>query len=135
MAFRRRFLVAYAALGVALAASGVAAWKGSTLHRPKPLAPGAVLLVERFLGAVQQGDLVTACRLFDSYPACDPRVGLAPLKTYRVLPAEPAVDGVDVPATLNGEQALFTVASRPGGYRIDDIVADPAGFAQSQFGL
>jgi hypothetical protein len=135
MAFRRRFLLAYAVLGLAVAASGAAAWKASTMHRSKPLAPGAVLLVERFLGAIQQGDLVTACRLFDSYPACDPRVGLAPLKSYRVLPAEPAVDGVDVPATLNGEQALFTVQARPGGYRIDDIVADPAGFTQSQFGV
>ena len=130
---RRRFLVAYAVLGLALAGSGAAAWKATTLHRAKPLAPGAVILVEHFLGAVQQGDLITVCRLFSSYPACRPDIGFSPLKSYRVMPAEPTVDGVDVPATLNGQYVLFTISQSLGRYSIDDIVGDPAPAIPAQF--
>jgi hypothetical protein len=130
---RRRFLVAYAILAIATAAIGVGTWKASTLHRPHPVGPGAVRLVDSFLGAVQRGDLVTACRLFSSYPACDPQIGVFPLKTYRIGRAEVAVGGFDVPATLNGEYALFSVKGRLGNYRIDDIVADPAGPIQAEF--
>jgi hypothetical protein len=126
--FRTRFLAAYAVLALALTASAGATWKLASAHRPPPLAPGAVVLVKRFLGAVRQRDLVTACRLFSAFPACDPSVGLAPLTSYRVLPAQPAVDGVDVPATLNGQYALFSVAEHLGRYRIVDVVADPAAF-------
>lgn len=71
----------------------------------------------------------TACRLFSGLPACDPSVVPPPLRNYRVLPAEPAVDGVDVPATLNGEYALFSLTGRFGRYRIVDVVADPAAFS------
>ncbi len=128
MVQRPRFLAAYTLLATALAASSVATWKLSSAHRPGPLAPGAVVLVRNFLVAVQQGDLVTACRLFSAYPACDPSIVPPPLRTYEVEPAEPAVDGVDVPATLNGEYALFSVAGDAGRYRIVDIVADPSAY-------
>jgi hypothetical protein len=124
-----RFLPAYALLAVALVASGAATWRLASGHRPGPLAPGAVVLVERFLGAVQQGDLKTACRLFSAYPACDPTIVPPPLRSYEVQPAEAAVGGVDVPATLNGEYALFSVSKRLGRYWIVDIVADPAAFS------
>lgn len=128
MVQRRRFLAAYAALALLLAGSSTATWRLASHHRPGPLAPGAVALVQTFLESVQQGDLKTACRLFSSFPACDPSVRPPPLTSYRVQPAELAVDGVDVPATLNGEYALFTIAERLGHYRIVDIVADPAAF-------
>ena len=126
MVLRRRFVTAYAILALAVAGIGVATWQASSAHRPTPLAPEAVVLVESFLGAVQQGDLITACRLFSGYPACNPSLGTFPLKTYEVLSAQPAVDGVDVPARLNGQYALFSMQRQLGGYRIADIVADPA---------
>ncbi len=126
---RRRFLGAYAALAVVLAALGAATWRLAPGHRPGPLAPGAVVLVERFLAAVQSGDLRTACGLFSSFPACNPKVTSPPLRTYEVYAAEAAVDGVDVPATLNGQYALFSIVTRRGGYRIEDVIADPSSLA------
>jgi hypothetical protein len=130
MVFRARFLTAYAVLSVTFVASGAAAWKLEHEHRPAPLAPGAVAVVESFLSALQQGDLKTACRLFSGLPACDPSVVPPPLQKYTVLPAEPAVGGVDVPATLNGEYALFSMSRVGlGHYRIVDVIADPAAFS------
>ena len=134
MVLRRRFVTAYAILALVVAGVGVATWMATEQHRAAPVAPGAVVLVDTFLGAIQRGDLVTACRLFSSFPACDPSIGLFPLKSYRVLPAEETVDGFDVPATLNGEYALFSVqTARLGGYRIADIIADPAAAIPAQF--
>jgi hypothetical protein len=133
MVLRRRFVTAYAILALAVTGIGVATWMGTEQHRAAPVAPGAVVLVDNFLGAVQQGDLVTACRLFSSFPACDPSIGLFPLKTYRVLPAEETVGGFDVPATLNGEYAIFSIRAQLGRYRIDDIIADPAAAIPAQF--
>jgi hypothetical protein len=121
-----RFLAAYALLVVALAASVSATWKLASEGHPGPLAPGAVDLVERFLASVQQGDLKTACRLFSALPACDPAAYAPPLHTYEVFPAEAAIGGVDVPATLDGEYVLFSIETRPGGYRIADVIADPS---------
>jgi hypothetical protein len=129
MPFRARFVAAYAVLAIVLAGSAVAAWRLGQGHRPGPLAPGAVAVVESFLGALQQGDLTTACRLFSGLPACAPGFVPPPLREYEVLPAEPAVGGVDVPATLNGEHALFLLTERLGRYRIVDVVADPAAFS------
>jgi hypothetical protein len=126
---RPRFLAAYGLLAVALTASGVATWKLASQHRPGPLAPGAVDLVERFLASVQHGDLKTACGIFSALPACDRAAYAPPLRTYEVFPAEEAVGGVDVPATLDGEYVLFSVASRRGGYRIVDVIADPSAFS------
>src|SRR6266536_4195261 len=83
MVLRPRFLLAYGLLALALAASGTATWKLASAQRPGPLAPGAVVLVERFLGAVQQGDLKTACRLFSAFPACDPTITPPPLQEDR----------------------------------------------------
>lgn len=125
--FRRpRFLAAYALLGLALALSGAASWKLASDHRSGPLAPGAVDLVDRFLASVQEGDLKTACGLFSGFPACTPAAYAPPLRTYEVFPAEAAVGGVDVPATIDGEYVLFSIASRLGGYRIVDVIADPS---------
>jgi hypothetical protein len=88
---RPRFFAAYALLALALAASGVATWKLAAEHRPGPLAPGAVNLVEHFLASVQQGDLKTACRIFSALPACGPSAYAPPLLSYKVFPAEEAV--------------------------------------------
>ena len=129
MSRRPRFLAAYGLLALALAASGTATWKLAAEHRPGPLAPGAVDLVDHFLASVQHGDLKTACRLFSALPACDPTFVAAPLYSYEVEPAELAVGGVDVPATLNGEQVLFSLARRSHGYRIIDVIADPSAFS------
>jgi hypothetical protein len=128
---RSRFLTAYALLALALAASGTATWKLADTHRPGPLAPGAVDLVDRFLGAVQRGDLTTACSMFSALPACQPSGYAPPLKTYEVFPAEAAVDGVDVPATLDGQYVLFSIASQRSGYRIVDVIADPSAFSSA----
>jgi hypothetical protein len=125
---RSRFLAAYALLTLALTASGVATWKLAAEHRPGPLAPGAVDLVERFLASVQRGDLKTACGLFSALPACGPAAYAPPLRTYEVFPAEQAVGGVDVPATLDGEYVLFSIVPRRGGYRIVDVIAAPSAF-------
>ena len=129
MSRRPRFLAAYGLLALALAVSGAATWKLAAEHRPGPLAPGAVDLVNRFLGSVQQGDLKTACGLFSAFPACDPAAYVPPLSTYEVFPAEAAVEGVDVPATLDGQYVLFSIAARGAGYRIVDVIADPAAFS------
>jgi len=129
MVHRRRFLAAYVLLALGLAASSTATVSLASKHRPGPLAPGAVALVETFLSSIQQGDLTTACRLFSAFPACDPTVTPPPLQEFKVFPAELAVDGVDVPATLNNEYALFAVSEHVGRYRIVDIVADPALFS------
>ena len=132
---RKRFLSAYALLALVLAGSGAATWGLASRHRPAPLAPGAVALVTEFLEAVQQNDLRTACRLFSALPTCDPAISTAPLERYQVFAAELAVGGYDVPATLNGEPALFSIAERRGRYRIVDIVADPAAFDPAALGL
>jgi hypothetical protein len=127
---RSRFLAAYGLLALALALSGTATWKLSAEHRPGPLAPGAVHLVEHFLASVQEGDLKTACGLFSAFPACDRAAYAPPLRSYEVFPAEEAIDGVDVPATLDGEYVLFSIAAaRRGGYRIVDVIADPSAFS------
>jgi hypothetical protein len=123
------FLAAYGLLALALAASCAATWRLAAEHRPGPLAPGAVDLVDRFLGSVQQGDLKTACGLFSAFPACDPRGYAPPLRTYEVFPAEAAVDGVDVPATLDGQYVLFSIAATGTDYRIVDVIADPSAFS------
>jgi hypothetical protein len=123
---RPRFLAAYGSLALALALSGIATWSLAAEHRPRPLAPGAVDLVEHFLASVQHGDLKTACGLFSALPACDPGAYAPPLRTYEVFPAEEAIGGVDVPATLDGEYVLFSIAARRTGYRIVDVIADPS---------
>jgi len=129
VALRPRFLAAYVVLATALAASGAATWKLAGEHRPGPLAPGAVDLVDRFLASVQQGDLKTACRLFSALPACAPAAYVPPLLSYEVFPAEEAVGGVDVPATLDGQYVLFSITSRSGVYQIADVIADPSAFS------
>jgi hypothetical protein len=128
VAIRSRLLVAYGLLALALAASGAATWKLAVEHRPGPLAPGAVDLVDHFLGAVQRGDLKTACHIYSALPACNPKAYAPPLRSYEVFPAEAAVDGVDVPATLDGQYVLFSIVTRRGGYRIVDVIADPSAF-------
>ena len=74
--------------------------------------------------ALQSGHRETACRLFDLPSICasalTPRV-----QRFTVARAEATVDGYDVPATIDGEQALFQLTARPGGYRIVDVLADP----------
>ena len=50
-----------------------------------------------------------------------------------MLPAERTVDGFDVPATLNGEYAIFSIVARLGGYRLADIIANPAAAIPAQF--
>jgi hypothetical protein len=129
MVHRRRFVAAYVLLALGLAASSSATVSLASKHRPGPLAPGAVALVNTFLSSIQQGDLKTACRLFSAFPSCDPTVTPPSLQEFKVFPAELAVDGVDVPATLNSEYALFSVSEHVGRYRIVDIVADPAVFS------
>ena len=124
-----RFLAAYGLLALALGLSGAATWRLAAEHRPGPLAPGAVDLVDRFLASVQQGDLKTACRMFSALPACDPASYAPPLVSYTVFPAEEAVGGVDVPATLDGQYVLFSIVTRRGGYRIVDVIADPSAFS------
>ncbi len=54
------------------------------------------------------------------------------LAAYHVFAAEPAVDGYDVPATLNGEPAMFAISLQRGRYRIEDVVAAPAAFDAAQ---
>jgi hypothetical protein len=122
---RRRFLIGYALVFLVLAAEGVVAWR-VLADRPKPaLAPGAVALVKRFATAVQEGDLRTACRLFSALPSCSAGVAAPTLRTFHVYPAQAAVDGYDVPAVLDGQYALFSIADDRGVYRIVDVVADP----------
>jgi hypothetical protein len=129
MVHRRRFMAAYVVLALGLVASSMATVSLASKHRPGPLAPGAVALVNTFLSSIQNGDLKTACRLFSAFPACDPTVTPPSLQKFEVFPAELAVDGVDVPATLNTEYALFSISERVGRYRIVDVIADPALFS------
>jgi hypothetical protein len=132
MTLRHRFLAAYALLAVLLAGIAVATWRVASMHQPRPLAPGAVQLVERFLGALQAGDLTTACRLFSAFPSCEPGAAPRRLNHYDVMSAQPAVGGVDVPATIDGDYALFSIGLHLGRYRIVDVVADPAPFTPAE---
>jgi len=36
---------------------------------------------------------------------------------------------VDVPATLDGQYVLFSIAARGAVYRIIDVIADPSAFS------
>jgi hypothetical protein len=46
------------------------------------------------------------------------------VQKFTVSPAEPTVDGVQVPAKIDNEDALFLLSAGRRGYRIVDVVAD-----------
>lgn len=119
---RVRFGAAYALLALLLlGAMAATAWAVS-LQRPRPLAPGAVAVVNRFLSAVHAGDKSTACRFFSALPACSSALGVSAHR-YQIYPAQPGVGGVDVPVKIDGEEGLIQLAPFGHTYRIVDIVA------------
>jgi hypothetical protein len=92
-------------------------------HPPKPLAPQAVALVRRYLETLQAGDRAAACRIVDLPSLCTSTQPLV-VERFSVSPAQPTVDGVQVPATIDDEDALFMLSAGRRGYRIVDVVAD-----------
>jgi hypothetical protein len=113
-------------LGVAaLALAGALAPAAGAREAKKAYAPQAVALVRRYLGALQRGDVRTACRLFSVPSVCgagaDAHVG-----RFTLSPARPTVDGVEVEALIDSEDALFELVASHGRYRIVDVVVDPA---------
>jgi hypothetical protein len=96
-------------------------------HRAaRPLAPQAVALVRRYLETLQAGNRAAACRIV-SLPSLCPSGSPLSVQHFTVSAAQPTVDGVEVPATIDDEDALFLLTpGRRGVYRIVDVVADPA---------
>jgi hypothetical protein len=131
----RRLRPAHAALVAVAAVSGFGTWglfRPARAPRPspvpvrsaQPIAPGAARVVTSYLQALQSGNRETACRLFYLQSVCSSKRVL--VGQFTVRPAEVVVDGFQVAVTVNGQNALFELAGRPGRYRIVDIVADPA---------
>jgi hypothetical protein len=123
-ALRIRFRLIYLLLGVVLLSTAYATVRGFRYRPSKPVAPQAVALVRRYLQALQQGDRSRACRIFPAPSVCAARA--APqLERFTVSSAEPTVDGVQVPATIDSQPAVFQLAGGPINYRIVDVIADP----------
>ena len=132
----RRLRLAHAALVAVAAVSGFGIWglfRPAGAPRPspaparaaQPIAPGAARVVTSYLQALQSGNRETACRLFDLPSIC--ASALAPrIQEFTVARAEATVDGYDVRVVIDGETAVFQLAAQPGGYRIVDVLADPA---------
>ena len=111
-------------LGVAaLALAGALAPPAGARDMKKDYAPQAAALVRRYLGALQHGDVQTACRIFSVSSVCaagaNPRV-----ERFTLSPARPTVDGVEVEATIDAQDALFQLVASHGRYRIVDVVVD-----------
>jgi hypothetical protein len=111
-------------LGVAaLALAGALAPPAAARDVKKDYAPQAVALVRRYLGALQRGDVRTACRIFSVPSVCavgaDVRV-----EHFTLSPARPTVDGVEVEATIDSQDALFQLVASHGRYWIVDVVVD-----------
>jgi hypothetical protein len=114
------------------ALSGFATWGAFRVTGPAPapvrrapqVAPGAVLLVRTYLQALQSGHRATACRLLELPSVCSgaevPRI-----EQFTVDRAELAVDGFDVRATIDGQDALFHLQASGRTYRIVDVLTDP----------
>jgi hypothetical protein len=126
----RPFLAPLALVCVA-AASGFATWAafrpadGPARPAAAPqVAPGAARVVQSYLQALQSGHWATACRLFTLPSVCSstdaPRVA-----RFTVERPELTVDGFDVRATIDGQDALFQLQGRRGHYRIVEVVTDP----------
>ena len=119
-----RVRLAYLVLGVALASAAYLTVRALQYERPRPFAPQAVALVRRYLETLHAGDRAGACRIVELPSLC---TSSAPLEVQRftISAAQPTVDGVQVPATIDDEQALFELSpGRRGAYRIVDVVAD-----------
>ena len=132
----RRLRPAHAALVAVAAVSGFATWglfrpvhasgpSPATIRLAQPPPGGAARVVTSYLQALQSGNRETACRLFDLPSIC--ASPLAPrIQEFSVARAEATVDGYDVRVVIDGETAVFQLAAQPGGYRIVDVLADPA---------
>jgi hypothetical protein len=113
-------------LGVAaLALAGALAPPAGAHEAQKAYAPRAVSLVRSYLGALQRGDIRTACRLF-SVPSVCAAGAEAHVGHFTLSPARPTVDGVEVEAMIDSEDALFELVASHGRYRIVDVVVDTA---------
>jgi hypothetical protein len=121
---RLRLRLAFLTLAGLLVPIGPVTVRASEYSTPKLLAPQAVALVKRYLAALQAGNTRRACRLFDVPSVCagNPHVRI---QKFTVSPAERTVDGVQVPATIDDEDALFQLELRRDSYRIVDLVANP----------
>jgi hypothetical protein len=126
LSIRRRFQLAYVALAALLVPAAYLTVRTLQYRRPQPLAPQAVALVRRYLEILRAGDRAGACRIVELPSLC---ASSAPFEVQRftVAPAQPTVNGVEVPATIDDEDALFVLsAGHRGVYRIVDVVADAA---------
>jgi len=120
---RTRFRLAYVLLAGLLAPIAYVTVRAVEYQSPKPLAPQAVALVKHYLQTLQAGDRAGACRIVDLPSLCTTDGPLV-IDRFTVSPAQPTVDGVQVPATIDDEDALFLLSAGRHGYRIDDVVAD-----------
>jgi hypothetical protein len=121
---RLRLRLAYALLAGILLPVPYLTVRALEYHPPKPLAPQAVALVKHYLESLRSGDRAAACRIVDLPSLCTSTASFA-IKTFSVSAAEPTVDGVQVQATIDNEQALFLLSPvRYGRYRIVYVVAD-----------
>jgi hypothetical protein len=122
-------------------ASGLVTWlsfrSGSP---PEParavprVAPGAVRLVTTYLRALQSGHRARACRLLELPSVCS--VATAPrVARFSVDPAELTVDGFDVHATVDGQDALFQLRMSGRTYRIVDVLTDPTSPGVAAIGI
>jgi hypothetical protein len=120
---RNRIRLVYVALAALLAPIPYLTVRALDSHPPKPLAPQAVALVRLYLQTLKAGDRARACRIVDLPSLCTSTQPLV-VQKFTVSPAEPTVDGVQVPAKIDNEDALFLLSAGRRGYRIVDVVAD-----------
>jgi hypothetical protein len=120
---RTRIRLVYAALAGLLVPVPYLTVRALEFRPPKPLAPQAVALVRHYLQTLQDGDRASACRIVDLPSLCASTEPLV-VQKFTVSPAEPTVDGVQVPAKIDDEDALFLLSAGRRGYRIVDVVAD-----------
>jgi hypothetical protein len=119
---RTRVRLAYVALAGLLVPISYLTVHAFEYHPPKPLAPQAVALVRNYLETLQAGDRAGACRIVELPSLCTTSEPVV-VQHFTVSPAQPTVDGVQVPATIDDEYALFLLSAGRHGYRIDDVVA------------
>ncbi len=123
------------------AASGLVTWVAfrpgappASVQAVPRVAPGAVRLVTTYLRALQSGHRATACRLLELPSVCS--TGTAPrVASFSVDPAELTVDGFDVRATIDGQDALFQLRMRGRTYRIVDVLTDPTSPGVAAIGI
>jgi hypothetical protein len=122
---RLRFGIAYGLLALITAGRQLSRFVVVRIGPERPVAPGAVKVVQQFMTALKAGDTRTACRLSSDLPPV--RSTPQSIERYRIFPAEYTVGGVAVPVTIDDAYAEIDLTRNARGtYRITTIPANPS---------